>query len=308
MNITDYAASVPEDLILGWVAWYVVRDEKVSHDALTQAAAAHNVTGVPGAPRPVDAFKRACRYSERNSIPYENEQRVNALIRKVTQTPDEVERHLVLEVVDPDGRTLSYDTAATLTYARDTDSITTKREVFGDDRDKLRDSVLANFNVEYTEARTTIDPQVIRLMVRHTLERCQAIAVRANGSVYFVPKSNWTELENLAGMLTEIGSNMTLLPLIDTSRQRDMVAQAFNDEIHQKATQTITELTDALQGDGVTAAMYARHIDKLNELKESTKDYSGIVEIEMTQANVEIEAVQRQLLRLMTEGKVREGR
>lgn len=113
--LTGYGAGIRKETLLGWVAWYGISDPSVKYDDLKQKVTdlGLDVSALPAPLRAGDSFKRACRYAEQKKLPYGN-LFVNTMIRSVSQNTETVERHLVVEIVDADGRRLEYEVAAHL--------------------------------------------------------------------------------------------------------------------------------------------------------------------------------------------------
>lgn len=118
--LKGYGAGIRRETLLGWVAWYGISEPEVEYDELKQRVTdlGLDVQSMPGPIRPGDAFKRACRYAQASRLPLSDDTYANVLIRKVTQSNDVLEWHMVVETVDPDGKRLSYDEAARLIFRK----------------------------------------------------------------------------------------------------------------------------------------------------------------------------------------------
>jgi SHS2 domain-containing protein len=177
--------------------------------------------------------------------------------------------------------------------------------------DHLNDLVvetLEMFHTNFEFALEHIDAQAIRRMVRDQLTAMGAIAIRRQGSVYFAPikeKARTLALEQFCAQMGT-GSVFHSIPLPDTTKQREMIHQAFQEEVHEEATQLITELrrihaTEAV----ITAKAWIEYQKKLKQLQANFGVYGDMVGMEMTKAETELEAVNKQLKNLMSEGKVK---
>lgn len=103
--------------ILGYAAWYTISAPRIEYDPLkakiTELGLDPSI--LPAQIRPGDAFKRACRYSKNAKIPLVGtENYANILIREVAQDSEAVERHMIIEICDPQNRRLEFETAASL--------------------------------------------------------------------------------------------------------------------------------------------------------------------------------------------------
>ena len=308
--IPGYAENVSEDRLLGHIAWYTISQPEVTHEQLAEMVSdlPLNKTLLPPKPRLGDAFKRACRYSERKKLDYKNDQFVNFLIRTVSQSTNEVVRHLVLEVVDAAGETLEYHDVAHLKFDRKQNVLNVRRLHLNDELDKLTEDTLNIFTDNFDKASRYLDAQVLRLFIRHQLDSMGAISVRKQGSIYFAPLSVKDKTEGLETLCARLGNGSIFhsLPLVDTSKQREMITAAFEEEVHDEATQIIAELK-AKKEDGVTvtAKAFDSYRDRYNRLKGNASEYAKLVEDELTKTKTEIQALDQHLVKMLTEGLVK---
>ena len=304
--------TVPEDMLLGWVSWYTVRDPQVTEpDLRTQIAnLGLDLKIVPTPPRAGDAFKRACRYSEQSKVPVlMTDNYANFLIRQVDNAPAGVVRQLVIEVVDPNGKTLEYLQPATLTLDRTQakPDIKIKKQNLGSPWDDMANVTLDVFAANFRSALKYLDPQTLRRTVRRQLDLMNAIAVRREGSVYFIPASQKTKTEGLEQLLEGWNNDSMFhtVPLVDTENQRKMVKAAFEDEVHSEATELIARLAAKIKGgDTLTTSAFAEYKDRFDDLVGRAKEYGKLVRDETTKANDELNALQSQLLVFQSDGHV----
>ena len=123
--LAGYGAGIRKETLLGWVAWYGISDPMVKYDDLKKKVIdlGLDVSALPAPLRAGDSFKRACRYAEQKKLPYGN-LFINTMIRSVSQNTETVERHLVVEIVDANGRRLEYEVAAHLILDKFTFTVT----------------------------------------------------------------------------------------------------------------------------------------------------------------------------------------
>ena len=309
-TIPGYAENVSDDRLLGHIAWYTITEPDVTHEQLAEMVSdlPLNKSHLPPEPRLGDAFKRACRYSERKLLTYQKDQFVNFLIRKVTQSANEVVRHLVIEIVDADGKTLEYHDVAHLEFDRKKNILHVKKLNINPELDALTQETLKLFTDKFNYATKHLDAQVIRLMIRKQLESMGAISVRKQGSIYFTPmsaKDSTVALETFCERLGN-GSVFHALPLVDTTKQREMITAAFEEEVHDEATQIIAELTTHKTKKGqMTIRTFEAYRGRYQRLKQNANEYAKLVENEMTKTKTEITALDQHLMELLTDGQVK---
>jgi hypothetical protein len=299
--LPGYGVGLADELILGHIAWYTITKPKLTHDDIMGLVLTLGLDPsiAPSPPRKGDAFKRACRYSERKgiAIPY-SPNTANFLIRPVTQTLEDVERHLVMEVIDPDGRKLAYNTAAELRFERKTGKLHVSVKTLDPVSDVLVDDTLKNFSEVLKESTKYVESQVIRRMIRHQLELMHSVLARSKGSVYFIPKRFNQKVEALEEFTSHcgVGSGFHSLPLIDDTKQREMVMSAFNSGVHDTATQLISELGGLIANDKkITPTAWNDYKNKYDVLVSKRDEYASLVDTEVMKSDVEIEALSTQL-------------
>ena len=174
--------TLPDELLLGHIAWYTVTQPTVTHEDVSRLATENNLTArfVPKEPRLGDAFKRACRYSERKGIPIPHTSNTaSVMIRDVDTTITHVERHMVLEIRDPDGRKLEYYDAVRLVFDRKDEVLNATKLSLPGSYQTIIDLAAQEFLTKFGIARKTIDAQQIRLQIRNELDAAGAVVPAA---------------------------------------------------------------------------------------------------------------------------------
>ncbi len=309
--IPGYGQGLTEDMTLGHIAWWTVTKPRLTPDDVLALVTDLGMDPaiVPKPPRGGDAFKRACRYSERKglNVPY-SDNKANFLIRPVAQTHEDIERHLVLEIVDTEGRHLEYHDAAHLRYERKVGVLHVAKKKINKDLDPMVDESLQLFAAQLDDATKYIDAQVIRRMIRDQLTMLHAISVRSGGSVYFIPYREHKTTEALEKFVSHCGegSGFHALPLVDDRKQREMIQGAFETEVHDEATQLIAELRQAsILEQEMTATAWAVYRDRLSDLQTRREEYADLVDTELSKAEDEVRALEAALTDYLTSGLIK---
>lgn len=309
--LPEYTAGLSDRAILGHIAWYTITQPRVTHEQFEEMVTDLPLSNsiIPKAPRMGDAFKRACRYSERKKVPIAGtETFANFLIRKVTQSAEEVVRHLVLEIVDEVGKRLDYKVVAELTFDRTKGTLNIRQLNVDEALEVLTQETLKLFTDNFDTALKYLDAQVLRLKIRDQLNLMSATSVRAQGSVYFIPASAKEQTEALETLCERIGSGSAFhsLPLIDTTKQREMVKSAFEKDVHDQASQLISELASKRRaGTQITAKAWEKYQAKFKQLKTNANEYASIVDSELDKVKIEIQALDKNLGGFLQEGLVK---
>lgn len=311
--IPGYATGIPDEQLLGFISWYTITSPKKTHEEIVELITNLDLDPfiIPNAPRIGDAFKRACRYSEKKgtAIPL-TDNTANVLIRSVSSTPQEVERHMVLEEVDPNGKRLDYTVVAHLKFNRINNVFNIEQKALKQPLADIVDAAIGNFNLNFEEAAKYIDAQVIRRMIREQLDLMSAVGVRRQGSVYFYPISHKAKGEALEQFCQAIGDGSSFhnLPLVNTGKQREMVKFAFESEVHDAAQQAIKELNEYMEhGTEITSRAWTEYRKTLNDLTLRMKEYGDLVEGQMVQGHTEMEAMQAKLEDFLVSGLIKVG-
>ncbi len=310
ITIPHYDQNIPDELILGYISWYTVTHPKVGHDDIVAWVNELNLSPSilsRNPPRTGDAFKRACRYSERKGIAIPgSEHEANVMIRKVATTPTEVERHMVVEVVDAEGRRLEYYDFAEMVLDRTNNVLHVTRKKLSGPIQPILDEAIELFQRNFDDALKYVDPQVLRRMIRTQLKLMSAISVRHKGSVYYFPakyKAQGEALEEFCRRLGD-GSGFHTLPLVNTEKQREMVKAAFQQDVHDDAQQLIVEMRRMKTQGKVAAGALAAVKRRVDTIQSMVDDYQSLVEGELTQASIEAQLLKNQLMDLLTSGIV----
>jgi hypothetical protein len=300
-----------DELTLGQIAWYTITKPRVTAKDVKQLAGTLGLAKsiVPSAPRPGDAFKRACRYSERlgADIPG-TPNKANFLIRKVATTLEDIERHIVLEIVDPKGRKLSHEDVAHMRFDRTDGILHLDTQGLHGELAEMLDDVLTMFKMNLLDATKYIDAQVIRRMIRDQLDLVSAIALRRQGSVYFVPQEHVDKVKALEEFCRHMGpgSEFISIPMPAGDKYNVMVKAAFEAEIHEESTQHITKLKELTESGGtISSRGFERYRKRLDELKRRADSYSGLVEVEIFKAHAELKALEQHLGKVLTGGHIK---
>jgi hypothetical protein len=310
--LPGYGQGLTDELILGYIGWYTVTQPRLTHEDIMDLVVQEglDLSIVPKPPRPGDAFKRACRYSEVQGVPVPYTSDVaNFMFRPVAQTLEEVERHLVVEIVDKNGRKLSHHTAVALQFSRKDAKLHVTVNKISEDIDELVKQVMEDFVAKLEESTIYIEAQVIRRMIRAQLENCNAVLARAKGSVYFIPKKHKDKIEGLENFLTHCGpgSGMHTLPLVDDTKQQEFISSAFQDGVHEQANQIISELKSHVhQQKEISPNQWNDYKQRLDALKNKRDEYDTLVDFELTAAETELDAVETYLAEFLLEGLIKE--
>ena len=140
-----------------------------------------------------------------------------------------------------------------------------------------------------------------RSMAKRFLKKwCQAITVREGGGLYFVPRSNQSELEKLVALFESFGehADITLIPVIDTKTSRGSMWKSTSKEIEEDVASLIKDFGEL--NDNTTEKMVEARIQKYNTLKDKIEMFEtllqGTAEGMKTKLDELTETIQKKLI------------
>lgn len=309
----NVAEAVAPDAFLGRICWYSVPEATlVGHmefcrDLVTRDLDRYHL---PLAPKPADVFRRASK-SVQGRHQLNDKFTVNYLVRDLALSPEEVERALVREVVDSDSHVLWFATVAVMTFSRENCFVRTKHtppaKMDVEDWTNKIDHACRNLEeqklneIKSTYAFNThyVTSYVVRETVRKILSRIDATVMR--DGVYFVGESRTPELERLEELINGIeGCSFHSLPLVDDSRQREMLKAAFLDDCLGQIDDLIGKIRKLSENDvRITPNRFADFQVLRTELRDRAEVYQSMLETSLGETKVRLEALDQQLWELI---------
>lgn len=308
------------EVFLGHLCWYSVPDSVViSRNDFVDKLAKEGVPFGSNIPeiRPVDVFKRGCTASERNKYYPTDAERtdlglpegchINYLFRNSGQDKDGVYRSLVREVVDSAGHKLAYEEICSVVYSRTavapTPVITHSPTKFALDVER---DIVYDVHEYFAHEADRITPYSIREFVRKGLEwHLHAVKVRPSGGIYFIQEQFSTTVGNLEKVINDIGGSFHTMPLLDDSKQRQMLKKAFEDESLDDITVLMGEIREIMHGNKtITAERYADFKVRYDKLIKKVLEYSDVLDEAMETTSSYLELAEAQIKKLISHVKI----
>ncbi|WP_126429943.1 DUF6744 family protein [Brevibacillus marinus] len=278
--------------VLGYLTWYSLSESLYSRDLLRDSLrkAGLGDEWLPGEIRVPDAFRRATKAVECKRFSDQEGIHFNFLIREVASDASMIQRNIVCETVDRNGRRLDYDPrAAILVLSREYSTIDVT--AFSKAAEELAQEAV-NLFYHYLNNYSS---QAVRQMVYSILKSMAPTPVRPSGGIYFVPGRHKERLKALCSFLSYLdGGKGVSVPVINDRDSRDMIREGLKD--HLKSV-----LESCHQG-------IKRNLPK-NQLKVllhdarsvigDFKDYEAILQEEVENMNTYIDLIRQQVKVLM---------
>jgi hypothetical protein len=314
-QLSDYEAAVQQQSTLGYIAWYSLPDPHISEDDIKKHAKTAGVKEdhLPGAPRPSDSFKRAVRKTDLLKTKYYslpgNENKLSYMVRPVVMRGNNLEAHLVMEVLDSSGKRLSHQDLVAFKWDNETNSFDIANLVDPMPFQAGVDNRSGYFVKTFKDGLTEVEPQAIRNTFRQELWDMDALNVRSRGGIYFIPEASKPAMSNLETFATLVGADFHTLPLPDTTKQKDMLMAAFENDVHGQAYETIEALDKVLtSGKKIPPSVWARHKKRFDDLTARTAQYSDLVDSELDKAGTELMVLRKKVMEVLEGDYIADGR
>lgn len=327
-TLSDYVELVRKSgaEVLGSILWFSISgssdagDEgkrfvpvRVTRDQLTQwfDECGLDKSFMPSAIRKVHAFRTACTETRRTyKLPVEGES-VELMIREVKFDAEIRVHHIMREHKDSRGERLSYTHAATLKFYRGSRNTkaqsseyykaTILRGLSSLDIAQV-EAMIRDFDERYTDLAANLHGQVIRSMLRKYLESLNAIKVRKSGGIYFVHTSKQETVDALEELVARLGDGCALVqtPLPDLPKQREMLSDAFQDEVEDDVRDLLGEIADyneklAKKGEQPNETKYGEFRSRLEQVTGRALEYGEVLGLAQERAGVALEMAQEQV-------------
>lgn len=242
-----------------------------------------------------NAFRAATTEMERSYDLDEEGKSASLMMREVLYDDERVVRNITMETRDRKGAKLTYDKVATITFYRGDKSARGTTSSGEHYRAKIVDGLsprdrahvqrlLDDLEVRYNDLTVNLQSQAIRAVIRNYVTHLNAIPVKPSGGLYFIHNTRQEQLNALQELVSRIGQGSTFsqCPLIDTSEQREMLTEAFEDDVEDEVRLLLTdlgELQEKAKKKGqktgyVTPQAYAAAMNKWQRIAERSAEYT----------------------------------
>ncbi|GAE93032.1 phage protein [Gracilibacillus boraciitolerans JCM 21714] len=267
---------------LGSIFWYSIHSEvEVTREDLSKLFDNIGIdhSWLPNEIRPSDAFRRTTTEIQKKKVPTKNPNILqNFLTREVYADTKTVQRNIVVEEVDQSGKRLNYRVDAAII---ELDKKNGTFKVIAKDSEELAKELAHQSKHKFERYMRFYSSQQLRVMVSKYLSSLAPTAVRPNGGVYFVPASFTNELKMLQQLCTDLHSEGVVIPLYDTSDNRDMVLKKLENEFMQALARCQElenmdvpkkKIQDAIEDAKRVANTYKNYRDNISLHVESLED------------------------------------
>lgn len=295
-----------DDVYLGFLCWYSIPENLLDHTHVVQEMARAGLQdfSLPAVPKGSDVFKRACSSNQRKNVAAHSNDRHNYLIRDTGFENGMIWRRLVRETVDMDGHTLGYVEQVEFEYDTEHDSVV-YRLLDGDPytpTDQNAAEIAVQVEHDFKAWNNKITAGTLRLQLRDIFRGWRATAARPSGGIYFVRRDHLEEVgrvEQFVGSLPDC--NFHSLPLLDDTKQREMLKVAYENEGIGEVDRILSEIGEIMSTPNgrLTSERYAGYATRYKALTRKMADYSDLLDDTMEGVASRLEIWQAQMIKLM---------
>ncbi len=280
--------------VLGNILFYSVEEiTRISHADMVERLELHGLGNfIPGVPRDDDTFLRVTSKIARKREPigttgeYEN-----ILVRKVRHEKGSIVKHIVAERVDAQNKRLSFDPVVELEFHPIGGDFTVT--FLGDFPHARAMNLAREAQTSFGFWKGMLHSDSVRNVISRVIHSTHALSVRPTGGVFFVLDSHTPAVEAVLGAVRGLaGVNITPIPLIDGSDQREMLRAAYQEETVGEVIKITTEMNALLQGEPVTPGVANAFVERISGVKAKVAEYEELLGNSLGAAEIHLQAMQ----------------
>ena len=287
---------------IGSLFWYSIGNQLITRGDLKQKFDEANMDHkwLPNPIRISDAFRRATGEIQKKQkrVPTDDPTiLLNFLIREVYYDHKKVQRNIVIEKVDKKGKSLEYNSTATIIEFNKDDgaiSITTNGSI--DEGEQKAKELAYDAKALFETYSKNYDAQTLRIMVKNILDSMSPTAVRPNGGVYFVPRNHQDSLDTVVDLVNRLESSEAFsVPLFDTKSNRGMVNKKLRDDV----ISVISKCNSVIHYANPKKAQITDTLNEARRVVKTFNEYQSVVNLDLEVLNDSMNALKNLSIAVM---------
>lgn len=249
---------------IGSYLWWTLREVEINRDRLKRLFDEHGLQHKYLPPPIVGhaAFRKAvaaCKHGDRA-----------LMLRQITETPQEIIYGVVREDVDKEAEDLAYQLRCKIVYRKRTESV-----VIRDGNAAVAREVKNLFD-DYKD--TYIHTDIRRWVVRLVNEWMEAVTLKLNGGVYFIPHQHSGMLAQVNAIVTDLPgrSEFIVTPIFDSEETRTGVGKATRNALEQELATIHAEIAEFKEKPPRRDTL-RRRLDDFGKLKGRAQMYANML-------------------------------
>ncbi|MCQ6275921.1 hypothetical protein JMM81_13295 [Bacillus sp. V3B] len=268
---------------LGDLFWYSIGNQLISREDLKRKFDDANMDHkwLPNPIRISDAFRRATGEIQKKQkrVPTNDPTTfLNFLIREVYYDHKRVQRNIVIEKVDKKGKSLEYNSTATIIeFNKDDGTISITTNGSRDEGEQKAKSLAYESKELFNTYSKNYDAQTLRIMVKNILDSMSPTAVRPSGGVYFVPRNHQDSLDAVVDLVNRLDSSEAFsVPLFDTKSNRGMVNKKIRDDM----ISAISKCKSIVHFSGLRKSQVTDTLNEARRVVKTFNEYQSVVNLD----------------------------
>lgn len=285
-------AEIDASELLGFLEFHSIGELRIHKDEL---GTIFNKNGLdpkfmPQEIKPHDAYRRATgKATSTVSIDFNGKpSEARLMVREVKADSNMVIRHLVRELVDKKNEQLGYATVGKFILQKKSGTM----DISWDSSflsEYEYDVLLADIQALYNEWTQFHTKDTVTNIVRRVVNDMNHVSIMPNGRATFIPRNQRATLENLRGVIDDLKdyhtgntpSVMELIPMMDTSDQRDMVKRRAEMQLSEEANMLLADFADLLAKDTASVKTVQRYAKRVVDLQVRLGEYEDLIQNKM---------------------------
>ncbi|ABS83607.1 hypothetical protein 0305phi8-36p046 [Bacillus phage 0305phi8-36] len=275
--------------LLGFLEFHTISDLRIHKDDLGQIFARNSLDPkfMPQEIKAHDAYRRAtAKATSTVTIDFGGKpSEARLMVREVKSDGNMVIRHLVRELVDKKNEQLGYATVGKFILQKKTGTM----DISWDSSfltEYPYDVLLSDTQALYNEWMQFHTKDTVNNLVRRVVNDMNHVSIMPNGRATFIPRNQRNTLENLRGVIDDLEdyhtgtskSIMEVIPMIDTSDQRDMVQRQVESQMSEEANQLLADFADLLGKGTASVKTVQRYAKRVVDLQDRASEYEDILD------------------------------
>lgn len=292
VNIQNMTAvqDVEDNQIIGHLVWYSVGKQLIKKDDLYNCLISSGIDDawMPNAIRSTDAFRRATKEIESKKATGNAGVYNNYLVREVFSDNKYVQRNIVVETVDQQGKRLAYDSeAGIITLDKKNESISVVSD------DSVTQEMGYEAEKKFDLYKQHYSAQRLRVMVHQILQSLAPTPVKNGGGIYFVPDSYTEGLSNLVTFIFSLeNSEAFKVPVVNTYDNQQMINKKLNDHLE-------SILTECKASVHMKKGQVKEVVNNANAVIKDYKEYKGIISSQASVYEDKIGQIKNEVFRMI---------
>lgn len=292
--------------VLGMLAWYSVPEAAaINHkDFLVLVEKSNAPIKTPEIPKPADVFRRACNNAKMLKVPAGVPgEFLNYTMRDAGYDEGFVFRTCVEERVDSKNHELGFRTIGQATFSRDMVKTHYTLDINDDPNVITRFQQIQDTIDSFIDDKALTIPAIaIREAARKALEvHLFGTRVRPGGGVYFINADKSDKLEAVDHVINSVpNASFHILPLVDDTRQREMLKSSFEDESIEETKRLMDEISDLLKsGDEISAKKFTSLHERYTSQKDKLAEYKALLSDALDMSSTALDVCNAQIMKLL---------